>query len=297
MELRQLECFLSVAKHLHFGKAAEELYIAQPTISDTIRKLEHELGGKLFNRSTRRVTLTPLGEAFYADAQAAYEGVARAYRRGQELARDERTELRVGHSVGDTSELVQAAGTLQLQAPRTRVTLWAMPTIRQVELLRDRRLHVAICWEPDVDDSLQSQSLGTARLVAVVSPAHPFADLASVPLKLLAEEPLLVWPRSLNPPLYDRFAAAMAESELTWTLVGTSVGVNNIGASVLSGFGTGVMIEPIEQARLPNLRYVPLDPPAPSIRRSMLWRRDERNPSVARFVELVGELVNQHSDV
>src|SRR3984893_3861624 len=64
VELRQIDCFLAVATELHFGRAAERLSLAQSSVSEAIRSLEHEVGGQLFVRTSRRVQLTPLGEKF-----------------------------------------------------------------------------------------------------------------------------------------------------------------------------------------------------------------------------------------
>jgi len=64
VELRQIDCFLAVATDLHFGKAARRLSLAQSSVSEAIRSLEHEVGGQLLVRTSRRVQLTSLGEKF-----------------------------------------------------------------------------------------------------------------------------------------------------------------------------------------------------------------------------------------
>ena len=78
MELRQLEAFVAVANDLHFGRAAERLHLATPTLSELIRRLERELGTPLFTRTTRRVALTSAGTELLARSKVILEEVAAA---------------------------------------------------------------------------------------------------------------------------------------------------------------------------------------------------------------------------
>ena len=89
MDVAHGEAFLALADELHFGRAADKLRVTQPRVSQLIAVLEREIGGKLFERTSRRVALTPLGEQFhalllpgYAQMQTAPAGARHAARRG-----------------------------------------------------------------------------------------------------------------------------------------------------------------------------------------------------------------------
>src|ERR1043166_10021221 len=86
MEMHQLTYFESVSRHLHFTRAAEELNVAQPSVSQQIRKLEMELGAPLFHRMKRRVALTEAGKTFLPHARAVLQRVEEARLEVQELS-------------------------------------------------------------------------------------------------------------------------------------------------------------------------------------------------------------------
>ena len=99
MELRQLHYFVTLAEELHFGRAAERLHIVQPAVSQQLRRLEAELGVVLLDRSTRRVTLTPAGQAF--PPRGARQTLAAAQRAKDAVAAGAGAEtLRLGTSIG-----------------------------------------------------------------------------------------------------------------------------------------------------------------------------------------------------
>src|SRR3954466_10791678 len=96
MDLRQLRYFVAVAEELHFSRAAARLRLAQSALSSQIRQLEREIGGALLVRSTRRVELTPAGEALLADAQDALAAADGALTRARALARGEAGSFVIG---------------------------------------------------------------------------------------------------------------------------------------------------------------------------------------------------------
>jgi DNA-binding transcriptional LysR family regulator len=289
MDLRQLECFLKVAEHLHFGRASEELYLGQPTVSESVRRLEREIGGALFDRTTRRVTLTSLGALFLEEAKPAYDAIVLAYEAGRAGARQQALKLVVGSTGDFGQQLVDAVAAFHRAAPDVIVTLRTMSTPEQLRALRERRLNLAICWAPDVDsDPVERLPIGTARLAAVVPSSHPFTARSSVTVGDLATEPLIVWARAVNPRLYDELAAAMNEAGTPWTYVGTAAGIHDVAAHVLSGFGIGLIIETFASSRaMKGVAVVPIDVELPGLQRELVWRRNDSHPALRRFIERV----------
>jgi DNA-binding transcriptional LysR family regulator len=287
MDLRQLEVFLEVKEQLHFGRAAERLFLAQPTVSETIRRLERELGGRLFERSTRSVRLTPLGEAFAPSARAAYDAVVTAYESGRAFARDEASRFAVGHT-GDEPHLVEVVVELQREHPGVLVSLQARSTARLMEELAGRRLHVVLGWDPVIDDDTDTLELGTCPLSLVLPADHPLARRDHLTLADIAAEPLIGWPRASNPLAYDRFAAAMDATGAPWTLVGTALGADDLVARVLSGFGVGLAYgSGTDAAAFPGAVCLPVDEPELRFTRTLAWRRDETHPALVPFVESI----------
>jgi DNA-binding transcriptional LysR family regulator len=116
---------------------------------------------------------------------------------------------------------------------------------------------------------------------------HPLARQASASLAEIAREPLIGWPRTINPALYDRFAAAMDATGVPWTLVGTAVGADNVAARVLSGFGIGMIFESFMPSRPPDgIAYVPIGDDAAHVDRVLVWPKDERHAALPTFVSL-----------
>src|SRR5579864_3153247 len=196
MEMHQLTYFESVSRHLHFTRAAQELNVAQPSVSQQIRKLEHELGAPLFNRMKRHVTLTEAGKTFLPHARAVLQRLEEARLEIQELSGMRKGTLAVGAppSVG-THLLPKALAAFSRMHPGIALSFREAGSRTLVSLLEDGELDLAVVIQPVRHPALETQPLIEEELLLAVPRAHHLATEGSprrVRLAQLRQEPFVL---------------------------------------------------------------------------------------------------------
>ena len=194
MEMHQLAYFESVSRHLHFTRAAEELNVAQPSVSQQIRKLETELGAPLFHRMKRHVTLTEAGETFLPHARAVLQRVDEARLEVQELSGLRRGTLAVGAppSVG-THLLPRALAAFSSRHPGIALAFREAGSRTLLGLLEQGELDMAVVIQPIRHPALETRPLLEEELLLAVPRRHPLASgQRRVRLAQLREEPFVL---------------------------------------------------------------------------------------------------------
>jgi DNA-binding transcriptional LysR family regulator len=176
MEMHQLTYFESVSRHLHFTRAAQELNVAQPSVSQQIRKLEHELGAPLFHRMKRHVTLTEAGKTFLPHARAVLQRLEEARLEVQELSGLRKGTLAVGAppSVG-THLLPRALAAFSRRYPGILLSFREAGSRTLVALLEEGELDLAVVIQPIRHPALETQPLLEEELLLVVPSTHHLA--------------------------------------------------------------------------------------------------------------------------
>jgi LysR family transcriptional activator of glutamate synthase operon len=197
MELHQLAYFESVSRHLHFTRAAEELNVAQPSVSQQIRKLEDELGTPLFHRMKRHVALTEAGQTFLPHARAVLQRLEEARVEVQELSGMRKGTLAVGAppSVG-THLLPRALAQFSQSRPGITLSFREAGSRTLLGLLEDGELDLAIVIQPIRHAVLETQPLLDEELLLAVPRGftllHEDDRDAAVPLSKLRDEPFVM---------------------------------------------------------------------------------------------------------
>jgi DNA-binding transcriptional LysR family regulator len=204
VDLRKLRYFMAVAEHLHFGRAAEQLHIAQPVLSRQIRALEAELHAELFARDQRGTRLTPAGEQLRADAGPLLAEAAAAQRRVAQVARGARS-----FTIGFMPGLIVTAEVRALQAAHPDLDVDVIRTgwEDQAEVILDGRVDVGYVRLPVDPRGLVLAPLFSEPRVVVLAADHRLAGKEEVSIGDLADEHLLQDPEAV--PEWRDIAAEM----------------------------------------------------------------------------------------
>jgi DNA-binding transcriptional LysR family regulator len=195
MELRHLHYFVAVAEQLNFSRAAEQLDVAQPAISQQIRALERELGVPLFDRVNKRVALTEAGRALLPHARqilAAVEAAKNEIREHGSLTRG-KASLGAPPTVS-THLLPERLVRFQQKYPGLEVLLREAGTESLLKLVEDGRLDLAIIAADLLPPVVEARPLLEEHYVVAVSARHPLSKHQTVRLADLANEAFILFP-------------------------------------------------------------------------------------------------------
>src|ERR1700754_1854049 len=208
-------CFLRVAETLHFGRAAIDMHLSQPALSQRIRTLERETGTPLLIRNRRGVRLTDAGQAFLAPARAAVAHGEQAVDLARRAARGETGKLRLGFTViASYTWLPQAIQAYRRTRPDVTVELTEINSPAVEEALVRGALDIGVLHPPLEHARLQVRELPDEPLVLAVPDNHRLATRPSVTFADLEGEPLLAAPRHVGPALFARLLNCFEQADV-----------------------------------------------------------------------------------
>lgn len=295
MDLRHLRYFVAVAEELHFGRAAERLTMAQPPLSQAIRRLETDLGVELLHRSTRRVDLTDAGRGYLARARRILAEVDEAAHEARRIAAGAVGHLTIGCVGSATYSLLPALSRgLSLELSGVDFSFRGeMLVPDQAAALRTGEIDLALLRPPIADLSLTVLPLRRDRLVVAVPADHPLAALPQVEVADLAGADLIVHSADRRSVMYDvvlgLFRDAAVEPQIRHEVGETSTLVT----LVAGGLGAAVVPEPVTALALDGVAFRPLARPDAGVDLAIAHRTDRTEPHLARAVSVVRRIVQE----
>lgn len=193
MEMRRLEVFCKVVELKSFTKAAESLFLSQPTVSEHLRTLEEMLGEKLIDRLGREALPTPAGRVFYQYARNIVHMRDEALQALEHFKGRLSGRLTLGAStIPGTYLLPMLVGSFKILHPAIQITLRISDTAKVVEQVLETNLEAGIVGSSWSDKRLTLEEVGSDELVLAVYPEHPWAKRGSIRLKELEGAPFIL---------------------------------------------------------------------------------------------------------
>jgi DNA-binding transcriptional LysR family regulator len=291
LELAQLEAFLQVAHHRSFSRAAEALFLTQPSVTARIQSLERELGERIFERTGRSVTLTDAGIAFMPHAQRALTAVQEGIDALEAVRHGDVGSIRIGASSTIATYVLPATlKRFRESRPRVHIHLSTGATEEIIDGLLAGEIHVAITrltQHPEIE----SLHLYNDDLALVTAPNHPFANRESISVAEAGKQSFLFFERSssYHGLIYSLFLRAGVVPESVMELDSMEATKHMVEA------GLGIAILPVvtvgREIATGTLRQVPISdmeqPAQREIGVHVLRNRAVGSPPLRDFLRLL----------
>jgi DNA-binding transcriptional LysR family regulator len=293
MELRHLRYFVAVAEERHFGRAAERLHMAQPPLSQQIRRLEDELGVTLLRRTTRRVDLTDAGAAYLEKVRLILSAVDEAGVEAQRVQAGLSGRLSVGCVGSATYSLLPAlARTLREERPGLDVTFRGeMLVPEQVAALHAGEIDLALLRPPLEESGLTVLHLRTERLIVVLPEAHRLSRRRRLRVPDLRDEDLVLHPSRGGSTMHGLVTELCRKSGFSPRVRHEVRETSTLLTFVAAGLGLAVVPETVAALGVPGTVHRPLEATHARVDLAAATRSDEGSSGVAAALEVLERLL------
>ncbi|MES2472562.1 MAG: LysR substrate-binding domain-containing protein [Pseudomonadota bacterium] len=288
-ELHQLRCFVAAAEELHFGRAAARMNMTQPPLSRQIQLLEHVLGVKLLDRTSRAVKLTPAGRVFLLEARRILrltESAALATRR---IASGEAGTITLGFTAASGYSflprlLLQRAS----HAPNIDVALKEMVSSEQVDSLLTGRIDVGLLRPPIERGEFTTLKVASEQLVAALPFGDPRLSEAVLNLADFDGKPLIMYAPEGARYFHDMLSGLFKAAKVAPIATQSLSQIHSILALVRAGMGAALVPEAATSLHFDDVHFRPVRtvPEAP-VELYAAWRTDNDNPALTAFLDLL----------
>jgi DNA-binding transcriptional LysR family regulator len=289
MELHHLRDFVAVAEELHFGRAARRLHMAQPPLSQQVRRLEAELGTPLFVRSRRHVALTAAGAALLPHARRALQAAEQGVEAARRAARGETGRIALGFvgsaMAGPLPAILRA---FRAECPDVELALHQMTTAAQAGALRAGELDLGCLRPPLRDPGVALAPILTEALAVALPAGHPAAGQDPVNLATLAAAPFVAPPRPEGEAFADHVSAACAAAGFQPTVAQVATEMSTLLGLVAAGLGVALVPASLASQPRPGVAFRPIGAPAglPPLTLALAWLPANLSPAAERLVAM-----------
>lgn len=301
MELRQLKYFIAVAEELHFGRAAERCHIAQPPLSQQIKRLEEELGVILLERTSRKVSLTDEGSMFLAVARDTLCTLDGGIEKMHMMAEGLIGKLRVGFlSSGLHTDFFKGVTAFRKKYPGIMLDIREMQSSDQNNALRAGDLDVGLshhCYANHYN--LEAKTFMADRYFLAVHHEHPLVAKGHAGYPDIDKEPFIMFSRQHYPEAYDRAIGRYYKYGVQPRVVQEAKTHQTKLSLIAAGMGIGFVPERMCAALPDCVRMIPFDfqGEVHNTPLKLVWRKGDKSPTLKCFLEVLSEFCREVDDV
>lgn len=284
LDLNQLNCFVTVAEELHFGRAAERLCMTQPPLSRQIQLLEHALGVQLFERTSRSVKLTTAGRVFLTDAMRLLNLAKQAALSAQRASRGDAGRVTVGFtSVMGFDLIPNLIAAAQRAIPDIDVVLKEMVTVAQLDALENNTIDLGFLRPLASRQTLKYQTVIREPLMVVLPIDHPLAMHDRIELADMDGLPFVMYTPTQGKYYFNLVTGLFVSSGVMPKYIQHLDHVHTVVGLVRSGVGVSIVPASASQLRFENVVYRPMWRNDVFSESRMTWRPDHHNPALDTF--------------
>ena len=289
MDIRQLECFVAVAEELHFRRAGERLGLSQSALSERVSALEHELGARLFFRTTRQVSLTQAGSEFVQDANRILADIERAVSNVRHTAESDMRHIRVS-GVDEAISMLLPKALLAFRRTDPKVHVQVLETAsseQHAQELIGYRTDVAFVRTPQQDDFVTSELLHRQPVLVVLAETNPLSSAVSLSASDIADQPIVGYPKHARPILHEALWSGFRKIGAQPNIVCEIIDKSTMLQFVAQGLGIALAPAWVRNIAPPGVSFVPFEPCENLIELYVAFRKSGNSDTVKRFVDAV----------
>lgn len=285
IEFRHLKYFQTVAKELHFRKAAEKLFITQPALSRQIQQLEEYVGTELFKRDKRNVSLTKAGEYLLTESQFLFDHLGFIKDNIRHIANGDEGEIRIGF-VGSAMQSVipSLLKKINRDSPGIHFVLTELTNQDQVDKIRNDQLDLGFIRTMRLPEGLNKLDVFEETFCLVLPKSHPISSKNFKDISDLEKENFILFSSQYSHGYYDKIMSIFEDQGFAPKIAHESVHANTIFRLVENELGIGIVPSSLKQGFDLNIKFIDLKKIPQRTTLSAIWKEESRNPILGKII-------------
>jgi len=296
MDTKSLRFFLAVAENRNFTKAAERLYITQSALSHNIAELEVELGTKLFQRTTRSVSLTASGEILYKNAKDLISRFDRVVTEIRKADSGMAGEIVIGHLLSPFKDFLPAIKKhFQAECPDIKIRFVRKNLAPLSESLVRGEIDILLTMSFAIDNlkGIEWKPLFPDGMSLALYPDHPMAGSETIDYQELAHEDFITLEEGESPIFHSMMLRVCAAHGFIPNIVATPTVVDSVLMDVMAGIGLAIVPTNLGKYYKHDLEFIELEGDDTKFFEAAAWRKDNSNPTVPLFLSSLDRFLDK----